>query len=333
MTKARLCLVTGGAGFIGSHLVEALVAHGFNVRVLDDLSSGNLENLSAVIDQIEFMEGSITENKSLTQALRSVDLVFHLAAMVAVPESIDKPLKCLELNDLSVFSLYQAALESGVRRIVYSSSSAIYGSKSVPHHEELCPRPDTPYAAHKLLGEHYGLFFHQFKRLESIYLRYFNVYGPRQLPDSPYSGVISLFMDCFLKGQAPHIFDDGLQTRDFVYVDDVVEANLKAALALGVSGESFNVASGRPVSILELYNLLAKLSKHKNLTPKYLPPRDGDIRHSAGPIDKAQRCLNFTALTSFEEGLRQTWEWFQDSFGQDFEANQANNFNSPASLT
>ena len=307
----RMALVTGGAGFIGSHLAEALLATGYRVRVLDDLSTGRRDNLpSRQSDDFEFWEGSIADRDFLIQAMSGVDLVFHLAAMVAVPESIDNPRRCLELNDLAVFNLYEAAAAAGVGRIIYSSSSAVYGDQSVPHHEDICPRPDTPYAMHKLLGEHYGLFFHQHRHLESVYLRYFNVYGPRQLPDSPYSGVISLFFNQLGRGEPVTIFDDGWQSRDFVYVADVVRANLSAAVQPGVSGLTFNIGSGQVTAIIDLYNHLAALAGRSGLAPRFASPRPGDIRHSSGPVDRANRLLGFQAEISLADGLARTWEWF-----------------------
>ncbi len=304
------CLVTGGAGFIGSHLVEALLKRGDEVRVLDDLSSGRRANLAEAGGRLEFVEGSIGREATIQAALDGVDLVFHLAGLVAVPESLENPRKCIELNDLAVFNLYAAAAERRVRRVVLSSSSAVYGEAPVPHGEDLCPRPNTPYALHKLLGEHYGLFFHEYRGLESVYLRYFNVYGPRQLPDSPYSGVISLFMDRLRRGEPGLIFDDGLQTRDFVYVGDVVRANLAAAERPGVAGEAFNIGCGRATTIGELYRLLAGLAGRPDLAPSFLPPRPGDIRHSRGPVEKAARNLGFRAEVALAEGLAQTWGWF-----------------------
>lgn len=310
-SRDRTALVTGGAGFIGSHLTEALIKAGFRVRVLDDLSTGRRENLAVCPpDRLEFWPGSIADHDLLIRAVAGVGLIFHLAAMVAVPESVDNPRRCLELNDLAVFNLYEAAAAAGVGRVVYSSSSAVYGDRPAPHHEDLCPRPDTPYAMHKLLGEHYGLYFHQHRNLESVYLRYFNVYGPRQLPDSPYSGVISLFLDRLGRAEAATIFDDGRQSRDFVYVADVVRANLAAAFRPGVSGQAFNIGSGRLTAIIDLYRCVAELTGRPDLTPRFAPPRAGDIKHSSGPVSKAAGLLDFQAETSLDDGLNRTWQWF-----------------------
>ena len=308
--KIPRSLVTGGAGFIGSRLTEALLEQGGEVRVLDDLSSGLRENLPPSADRFEFLEGSISDDGLLAAAMEGVDTVFHLAGLVAVPESVENPRKCIELNDIGVFNTYEAACGAGVRRLVFSSSSAVYGEVEAPHHEDLCPRPDTPYAMHKLLGEHYGLFFARHRGLESVSLRYFNVYGPHQLPDSPYSGVISLFMARLKEGRAGLIFDDGLQTRDFVHVDDVVRANLAAAVRPGVSGLAFNIGSGRAATILEIYHQLSSLAGRSDLSPEFAPPRPGDIRHSSGPVDRAARLLDFSARVDLRDGLAGTWDWF-----------------------
>ncbi len=310
-----LCLLTGGAGFIGSHLLEALLEEGFAVRVLDDLSGGSLSNLAPALERagerLEFIEGSIRDDQTLRAAMRGVSAVFHLAALVAVPESIENPRKSIELNDLGLFAVYEAAASCGVKRVIFSSSSAVYGDLPVPHHEELLPRPDTPYAIHKLLGEHYGLFFSGYKGLETVHLRYFNVYGPRQLPDSPYSGVISIFMEKLYNKEAVTIFDDGGQTRDFVYVADVVRANLLALAAPRekAAGRSFNIGSGTAVTVLKLYEHLAGLAECP-LKPRFAPPRPGDIRHSQGPVALAAENLAYRPRTSLQEGLALTWDWF-----------------------
>lgn len=305
-------LVTGGAGFIGSHLTAALLSQGSEVRVLDDLSTGRLDNLKPH-RRLEFIEGGIEDEKKLLQALKGVEVVYHLAAMVSVPESLADPDRCRLLNDQAVWNLYQAAGEAGVRRVVFSSSSAVYGEAEPPHHEELRPRPDTPYAIYKLLGEHYGAYFNRFHSLQTVSLRYFNVYGPRQRPDSPDSGVVSIFMDNLLHNRPSLIFGDGRQTRDFVYVDDVVRANLAAATAEGAAGRHFNIGGGRAVSIGELYQTLAGLAGKPHLAPRYLEPRPGDMLHSFGPVDLAGRFLNFAPKVALAEGLALTWDWFTRS--------------------
>ncbi|MDR3038726.1 MAG: NAD-dependent epimerase/dehydratase family protein [Candidatus Adiutrix sp.] len=308
--KPPRSLVTGGAGFIGSHLAEALWREGGEVRILDDFSTGRRDNLPPADDRLEVRAGSITDEKALAAAMEGVDYVFHLAGLVAVPESVDNPRRCIELNDLAVFNTYLAALEQGARRVVFSSSSAVYGETEAPHHEGLCPRPNTPYAIAKLLGEHYGLYFHSYRGLESVYLRYFNVYGPRQRPDSEYAGVISLFMEQLERAQPGLIYGDGQQTRDFIYVDDVVRANLAAASRPGLSGLAFNIGRGRPVTIAALYRLLADLAGRPGLEPRFAPPRPGDIRHSFGPVDLAADRLGFRAEVDLRRGLARTRRWF-----------------------
>jgi nucleoside-diphosphate-sugar epimerase len=295
--------------------VEALLAEGGEVRVLDDLSTGRRDNLPTRADGLEFVEGSIRRSDLLGAALEGVETVFHLAGLVAVPESLETPQRSIEFNDLAVFDLYQTALERGVRRVVFSSSSAVYGDLEAPHHEDLCPRPTTPYAIHKLLGEHYGLYFSEYKGLESVYLRYFNVYGPRQRPDSPYSGVISLFLDRLRRGEPGLIFDDGAQTRDFIFVQDVARANLAAARKPGVSGQSFNIGSGQSISIGALYQILAGLANRPDLAPSFAPARAGDVRHSTGLVAKAAQWLDFQTETSLADGLARTWAWFLASGG------------------
>ncbi|MGL4208132.1 MAG: NAD-dependent epimerase/dehydratase family protein [Candidatus Adiutrix sp.] len=302
------CLVTGGAGFIGSHLVELLLSAGAQVRVLDDLSSGHLENLAHVLAEIDFVEGSITNEQTCLSAMRNIEYVFHLAALVSVQQSIENPKLCFELNDLGVFNIYQAAAACGVKRVVFSSSSAVYGNIDVPHQEEACPHPSSPYALHKLAGEHYGLFFHEHKHLEAVSLRYFNVYGPRQLPSSPYSGVISLFISALKQNTPISIYGDGEQTRDFIFVKDVAQANIKAALSPKASGQTFNIASGLSTTINRLYEILSTLKSGGGAKPpNFLPPRAGDIRHSSGPTKAALIALGFQAETSLAEGLGQTW--------------------------
>lgn len=306
----RRNLVTGGAGFIGSHLVEALLSRGEEVRVFDDFSTGRLDNLPPKHPLLEILRGSITDPQSLSSAMEGIDLVFHLAGLVTVPDSVENPRKSIELNDLGVYNTYQAAFDGGVRRVIFSSSSAVYGDQPGPHHEDLCPRPDTPYAMHKLLGEHYGLFFYKYRQLESVSLRYFNVYGPRQLPDSPYSGVIALFLDRLRQGQKGLIFGDGCQTRDFIYVTDVVRANLAAAHEPRACGLNFNIGSGKATTIGELYQLLSQLAGQPDLAPKFQPARSGDMLHSVGAVEAAAKILKIKPEVELPRGLAQTWEWF-----------------------
>lgn len=306
-----LCLVTGGAGFIGSHLTEALLAKGYQVRVLDDLSTGSLDNLTDIIKQIDFLTGSIQEPEMVARAVEGASLVFHLAALVSVPASIADPQLSVRLNDLGTLNVYRAAVAAGCRRLVFSSSSAVYGGQTPPPHgEEALPAPDSPYAAHKLLGEHYGRMFWPLDGLETVALRYFNVYGPRQAPDSPYSGVISIFMDRLSRQEGATIFGDGEQTRDFVYVSDVVTANLQAAEAREAAGEVFNVGTGRTATINQVYHTLSRLAGSHCPPPSYAPARAGDVKHSAALTAKAKQGLGFEAQVTLEDGLKATWRWF-----------------------
>ncbi len=311
-------LVTGGAGFIGSHLVQALVARGERVLILDDLSTGRRENVAHLLNDsptsagAELVVNSVENRPLLSEMMAEVETVYHLAALTTTMESVENPEKSIKINDIAVYNLYEAASQNGIRRVVLASSSAVYGDRDVPHHEELSLRPNTPYAIHKLLGEHYGLFFTQYRNLPTTYLRFFNVYGPRQLPDSPYSGVISLFMEALANGRQVTIYDDGHQTRDFVYVDDVVQALIAAGTtATGAEGLALNVGSGKAVSILELYHRLAALIGQESCQPLFLPPRPGDVRHSSGPLDLAFQHLNWQAEVDLSEGLERTWQWFQ----------------------
>lgn len=307
------CLVTGGAGFIGSHLVEALAAQGYEVRVLDNLSKGSRANLATVASEIDFQPGDIQDEAAVARALDGIELVFHLAALVSVPESVARPRQSVLNNDWGTLNLYRAAARAGVRRLVFSSSSAVYGDQPAPHRETLPPRPQSPYAAHKLLGEHCGQVYKSLDGLEFVNLRYFNVYGPRQDPSSPYSGVVSVFMDRLKKRRAPVIYGDGLQTRDFIFVSEVARANLLAARVPAAAGLTFNVASGRSVNLNDLYRMLSGLAGRADLPPAYAPPRAGDLKHSAASVDLAEKVLGFASRFSLEEGLRETWRWHEQA--------------------
>jgi nucleoside-diphosphate-sugar epimerase len=300
-----VCLVTGGAGFIGSHLVEALLARGDRVRVLDNLSSGYLENLSAVIDQIELIEGDIRDEPTTQKATAGVDFVFHLAALVSVPQSMAAPVEAESINAIGTLNVLQAAKTAGVRCVVLSSTCAIYGDEpTLPKTETMQPQPQSPYAISKLAAENYSQLFHEAFALKTVILRYFNVFGPRQDPSSPYSGVISIFVDKLSQGFAPTIFGDGQQTRDFVFVGDVVRANLLAAATQQAAGQVFNIGTGRPVTINQLFENLCRLFEC-DMAPPYDAPRPGDIVHSYADPTQAQTILRWSPQVSLEEGLRQ----------------------------
>jgi nucleoside-diphosphate-sugar epimerase len=303
-----LYLVTGGAGFIGSHLVDALLKRGDTVRVADNLSSGKRANLPKDID---FIEGDLADDGVAARAVKGCDYVLHQAAVPSVPRSVNDPVGTNRANVDATLQVLVAARDAGVKRVVFAGSSSEYGNSQVlPKREDMRPAPITPYALQKWTGEQYCTMFTSLYGLETVSIRYFNVFGPRQAPDSPYSGVISLFIKAFLNGQAPLIHGDGRQTRDFTYVTNVVDGVLRAATAPGVSGEYINVATGGRVSLLELARAL-QLITGTNISPTFGPPRDGDVKDSQADIFKARKMLGYEPTVPFEEGLRHTVEWFR----------------------
>lgn len=304
-------LVTGGAGFIGSHLVEALVARGAAVRVLDDFSSGRRENLAAVAGQIEILEGDVRDEKMLSRALEGIRIVFHLAARPSVWRSVQDPLSTHDINLTGTVKLLWYAREAGVQRFVFSSSSAVYGeTPTLPKHEGLAPAPLSPYAVSKLAAENYAVVWNRLYGLKTFALRYFNVYGPRQDPSSPYAAVIPRFLAALRQGQPPTIYGDGEQSRDFTFVSDAVAANLCCLDAPPeAAGHVYNVARGERVTINELARLLACLWG-SSVSPVHVDPRPGDIRHSQADIARARRWLGWAPRVGLEEGLRRTVEWF-----------------------
>ncbi|MBC8872981.1 MAG: SDR family oxidoreductase [Planctomycetes bacterium] len=307
----RTCLVTGGAGFIGSHIAEALVQRGDAVRVLDNLSTGNRENLAGIEDRIEFIEGDVNDGTAVDETVKGVESVFHQAALASVPLSVERPLDSHAACATGTLCLLDAARRAGVRRVVYAASSSAYGDQ--PHaslRETDPPGPLSPYAAAKLAGEHYCQAFYHSYGLETVGLRYFNVFGPRQDPDSPYSAVIPLFLTAMLKGERPTIFGDGLQTRDFAFVGNVVDANLLAAEAKGVEGRTLNLANGRSTDLLTLLAVLNKLLE-LDVRPIHEPPRAGDVRDSLADISLARRLLGYEPRVGFEEGLRRSIDYYQ----------------------
>ena len=299
-----VCLVTGGAGFIGSHIVEALVARGETVRVLDDLSSGYFENLSSVQPQVEFIEGSIQDKAVVHKAVKDVNFIFHLAAIVSVPQSMAEPVETELVNAVGTLNVLQAARAGGVRRLVLSSTCAVYGDEpTLPKTEMMRPYPKSPYAISKLAAEGYCRLFSEAFAVETVVLRYFNVFGPRQDPSSSYSGVISIFVDRMSRGIVPTIFGDGEQTRDFVFVADVVRANLLAAETPQAAGQIFNIGRGQQISINRLFKSLSRIFD-LDFEPDYQPSRAGDIIHSYGDVAQAQTILSWSAQVDFEEGLQ-----------------------------
>ncbi len=299
-----LCLVTGGAGFIGSHLVDALLASGRRVRVLDDLSTGQRGNLPA---GVELVNGCVTDAGAVADAVRGAEVVFHLAAMASVARSLEDPLLCHAVCATGTLNILDAARKAGVRRVVYAASSSAYGPASDPagQDEDTPLLPLSPYAAAKLAGEHYLEAFAASYGLETVRLRFFNIFGPRQRADSPYSGVIAIFAAALAAGRTPTIHGDGLQARDFVYVSNAVQALTKAAEVPGVSGRVYNVGTGRSVNLLELVAALNRVLG-TNVTPTHGPARAGDVRFSLAKIDRIRSELGYEPTITVEEGLRRT---------------------------
>jgi len=305
-------LVTGGAGFIGSYVVEALVERGYEVKVFDDLSTGSLENLSRVAGEMEFVKGDVRDYGALAEHVRGVDAVIHEAAVRSVVKSMEDPLTTYLVNAQGTLNALWASLRSGVRRFIYASSSSIYGdTPTLPKHEDLKPNPLSPYAASKLAGEDLCRVFHKAYGLPTVSLRYFNVYGPRQRYN-PYSGVITIFISRLLRGEPPIIEGDGEQTRDFTYVEDICEATVKALEVEGVEGEAFNVGAGSPVSINQLARMLIELTGC-HVEPRYAAPRKGDVRHNYADVRKAERMLKWRPKTPLRQGLAKTIQWLKES--------------------
>jgi len=298
--------VTGGAGFIGSHLVHALLDSGYDVRVLDDFSTGRLSNLQGVLQKIELMEGSILNEKALAQSLDGAEFVFHHAAQVSVPLSMENPGRTLEINGIGTLRVLEAACQAGCRRVVYAGSSSCYGDVANPVQTESDQiAPISPYGISKYQGEEYCHEMAESGRIETVVLRYFNVFGPGQDPLSPYSAVIPKFISLLMGGKRPTIFGDGTQSRDFTFVQNVVEANLLAVRAEGVSGHSINVANGRSISLLTLMELLRE-NLQSDVEPIFAESRKGDILHSCANITKAGQLLGYTPSVSIEAGLATT---------------------------
>ncbi len=311
MAKSPLCLVTGGAGFIGSHLVDGLLEAGCRVRVIDDFSTGKESHLAESLSRIDCLKGDIRKERDVKRAVRGVDYVFQVAAVRAVLRSVDNPGETNEVNVTGTLRLLQAAREAKVKRFIFSSSSSIYGdTRKFPCEEEDCPRPQSPYAASKIMGEYYCKIFSSLYGLETVSLRYFNVFGPRQNPESRYSAVIPIFIDCLLKRKSPEVHWDGRQSRDFSYVDNVVHGNLLAMRAKGASGKVFNIACHEEFSVLDILRYLEKILDIKRIKPVFRPKRQGDVRRTFADIRKARKDLGFRVQTRFEPGLRKTVEWF-----------------------
>jgi UDP-glucose 4-epimerase len=306
-----LGLVTGGAGFIGSHLVEQLVARGYSVRVLDDLSTGRRDNLSAVCGRVEVLHGSVTDRNAVRNAVESCAWVFHLAALPSVQRSVENPRAAHDVCATGTLNVLEAARQSEVRRVVYAASSSAYGDTPGSLRSEEDPvAPLSPYAAAKLAGEHYCRSFTAVFGLPTVRLRFFNVFGPRQRADSPYSGVIALFLGALAEGRAPTVHGDGLQSRDFTYVANAVQALLLAAESATAVGNVYNIGTGSGTSVLDLVRQLNQLLG-TSIAPVYGPARAGDVRHSLADIRRARRDLGYEPTVSFAEGLRRTVEAYR----------------------
>ena len=314
MSTTPRVLVTGGAGFIGSNLADELIRQGAKVSIIDNLVTGSRENLEEINGDFEFFEGDINDSDVLSRAIADVEIIFHEAALPSVPRSVENPRETHDACVNATFNLLTKAKESGVRRLVYAASSSAYGDQqTLPKVETMRPEPLSPYAAAKLVGEYYCRVFSQVYGLETFSLRYFNVFGPRQNPSSMYSGVISRFIDALMKDDTPVIYGDGEQTRDFTYIANVVDANIKASQATSGIGEVMNVANGERVSLNELLATLKSITGKSSTNPEYLPERRGDVKHSQADNSRAIEWLGYEKLVGLEEGLRRTIEWWSSS--------------------
>src|SRR5437016_3058151 len=304
-------VVTGGGGFIGSHIVEELLRRKQSVRVIDNFSTGKRENLKAFGGSVEVIEADLSLTADLAKIFAGVDYVIHQAAIPSVPKSIIDPVTSHNANVNGTLNLLVAAKDAGVKRVVYASSSSLYGdSPTLPKNEEMMPNPLSPYGAQKLFAEIYCQVFTRVYGLETVSLRYFNVFGPRQDATSQYSGVLALFIPAVLEDRRPTIYGDGLQSRDFTYVQNVVEANLLACTVPGVAGQVFNVACGDRITVNSMLQQINKITG-KDIAPIYADPRPGDIKHSQADITRAKEHLGYQPKISFEEGLRNTIEWYR----------------------
>jgi nucleoside-diphosphate-sugar epimerase len=310
--SSYLCLVTGGAGFIGSNMVDQLLAEGHRVRVLDNLSTGNKSNLDHVMSKISWVEGDLRSEKDVRKSMKGVDYVFHMAANRAVLRSVDDPRETNDINITGTLNILMAARDEKVKRVIFSSSSSVYGdTDKFPSVETDLPVPASPYAASKLMGEHYCRLFSELYGLDTVSLRYFNVFGPRQNPESRYSCVIPILVEAMVTGKRPEIHWDGKQSRDFTYVDNIVHGNIVAMKKqTPLRGEAINIACHEEYSILDILDRLQKILKKKSAKPQFFPKRAGDVRRTLADIKKSQKILGFKTQTRFEEGLVHTVEWF-----------------------
>jgi UDP-glucose 4-epimerase len=307
-------LVTGGAGFIGSNLAEELIRQGAKVVIIDNFVTGFRENLEEIKGDFEFVEGDLNDDEKLKKAIQDVEIIFHEAALPSVPRSVENPAETHNACVNATFNLLLKAKDSGVKRLIYAASSSAYGNQeTLPKVETMSPDPLSPYAAAKLMCEYYCKVFSNVYNLETFSLRYFNVFGPRQNPSSMYSGVISRFVDALMKGDTPVIFGDGETSRDFTYIANVVDANIKAAQATEGIGKVMNVANGERITLNELLEVLKKITKKENVAADYQPERAGDVKHSQADNRRAKDWLGYEKLVGLEEGLQKTIDWWKSS--------------------
>lgn len=312
--KNKNVLVTGGAGFIGSNLADELIRQGSRVRIIDNLSTGFRENLDEISGDFEFIEGDLNDSDLLAKALQDIEIVFHQAALPSVPRSVADPVETHNACVNATFNLLVKSRDAGVRRVIYAASSSAYGDQpTLPKVETMRPEPLSPYAAAKLMGEHYCSVFTRVYGLETIALRYFNVFGPRQNPASHYSGVISRFIDALMKGGCPVIYGDGEQSRDFTYISNVVNANIRAAQTNEGLGQVMNAANGERISLNELLSVLKEITGRSDAVADFQPERKGDVKHSQADNALAVKCIGYEKIVGLEEGLSRTIDWWKSS--------------------
>ena len=314
MALSGIALVTGGAGFIGSHIAAALVEAGARVRIIDDLSTGYRKNFQDIESRIDFIEGSAADAAVLRRAVAEVELIFHEAAIPSVPRSVERPIQSHQASIDATFALLLAARDQKVRRVIYAASSSAYGDQpELPKREDMRPAPLSPYAVGKLVGEYYCQVFTHVYGLETVSLRYFNVFGPRQDPGSQYSGVISRFMSALVNDEEPVIYGDGEQSRDFTYVSNVIDANMRAAESAQAVGKVINIANGRRITLNELLETMKEIIGKPGLAARHEPARPGDVRHSLADISLARAVLGYEPEIELEAGLRLTFDWWQNN--------------------
>jgi nucleoside-diphosphate-sugar epimerase len=314
MSFTSKVLVTGGAGFIGSNLADELIRQGAKVIIIDNFVTGFRENLEEIKGDFEFVEADLNDDDKLKKAIEGVEIIFHEAALPSVPRSVENPVETHQACVNGTFNLLVKAKDAGVKRLIYAASSSAYGNQEVlPKIETMSPEPLSPYAAAKLMGEYYCKVFSNVYGLETFSLRYFNVFGPRQNPSSMYSGVISRFVDALMKDAAPVIFGDGETSRDFTFIANVVDANIKAAQTSKGIGEVMNVANGERITLNELLEVLKKITNKENVSAEYQPERAGDVKHSQADNKRAKDWLGYEKLVGLEEGLQKTIEWWKSS--------------------